>query len=187
MIAAVHDTFQTHVVPHVNNGDGFTSSTNRVGETVFRYMRACSDRNQSTRMVLVASHFIVALSKYVKMVVSEPWRMNQVMNAVSKRLDSPKCRYLTYCYLRLSQLVKEKEKKKARAAAKDGKSKLRGRLVVAKLLPKDVGDLTVKHLKKATRGLRHHEPDLIDLLRLNVYREQVMNQLEDWVGNDNVC
>ena len=36
MIAAVHDTFQTHVVPHVNNGDGFTSTTNRFGEIVFR-------------------------------------------------------------------------------------------------------------------------------------------------------
>ena len=56
MIAAVHDTFQKHVVPHVNNGDGFTSTTNRFGETVFRCV---SDRYQRTRMVLVASHFIV--------------------------------------------------------------------------------------------------------------------------------
>ena len=90
MIAAVHDIFQKHVVPHVNNGDGFTSSTNRVGELV-------------------------------KLV-------------------------------RLSELVKENEKKKARAVAKDRESKLRGRLVVAKLLPKDVGDLTVEHLKKATQA-----------------------------------
>ena len=187
MIAAVHDTFQKHVVPHVNNGDGFTSSTNRVGETVFRYMRACFDQNQSTRMVLVASHFIVARSKYLKLVISEPWRMKQVMNRVSKRLDSPECRYLTYCYLWLSELVKENEQKKARAVAKDRESKLRGRLVVAKFLPKDVGDLTVEHLKKATRGLRQREPDLIDFLRLNVNREQLMNQLEDWVGSDNVC
>ena len=110
---------------------------------MFRYMRACFDQNQSTRMVLVASHFIVARSKYLKLVISEPWRMKQVMNRVSKRLDSPECRYLTYCYLRLSELVKENEKKKARAVAKDRESKLRGRLVVAKLLPKDVGDLTV--------------------------------------------
>ena len=35
---------------------------------------------------------------------------------------------------------------------------LRGRLLVAKLLPKDVGDLTGEHLKKATRGLRQREP-----------------------------
>ena len=35
----------------------------------FRYMRACFDCNQSTRMVLVASHFIVAPSKYLKLVV----------------------------------------------------------------------------------------------------------------------
>ena len=69
---------------------------------------------------------------------------------VSKRLDSPECRYLTYCYRRLSELVKENEKKKARAVAKDRETKLRGRLVVAKLLPEDVGDLTVDHLKKAT-------------------------------------
>ena len=102
-------------------------------------------------------------------------------------LDSPECRYLTYGYLRLSALVKENEKKKARAAAKDCESKLRGRLVVAKLLPKDVGDLTVEHLKKATRGLRQREPDLIHLLRLNVNCKQLMNQLKDWVGNDNVC
>ena len=58
---------------------------------------------------------------------------------------------------------------------------------MAKLLPGDVGDLTVEHLKKATRGLRRREPDLIDWLRLNVNREQLMNQLEDWVDNDNVC
>ena len=98
----------------------------------FRYMRACFDRNQSTRMVLVASHFIVARSKYLKLVVREPWRMKQVMNKVSKWLDSPECRYLTYCYLRLSELVKENKKKKARTAAKDRGSKLRGRRVVAK-------------------------------------------------------
>ena len=60
MIAAVHDTFQQHVVPHVNNSDGFTSTTNRFGETVFRYMCACFARHQSTRMVLVASHFIAS-------------------------------------------------------------------------------------------------------------------------------
>ena len=58
---------------------------------------------------------------------------------------------------------------------------------MAKLLPEDVGDLTVEHLKKATRGLRQREPDLVDFLRLNVNREQLMNQLEDWVGTDNVC
>ena len=45
MIAAVHDTFQKHVVPHVNNGDGFMSTTNWFWETVFRYMHACFDRN----------------------------------------------------------------------------------------------------------------------------------------------
>ena len=58
---------------------------------------------------------------------------------------------------------------------------------MAKLLPEDVGDLTVEHLKKTTRGLRRREPHLIDLLCLNVNREQLMNQLEDWVDNDNVC
>ena len=123
----------------------------------------------------------------LNLVISEPWRMKQVMNRASKRLDSPECRYLTYCYLRLSELVKENEKKKARAVAKDRESKLRGRLVVAELLPKDVGDLTVEHLGKATRGWRQREPDLVDFLRLNVNREQLMNQLEDWVDTDNVC
>ena len=47
--------------------------------------------------------------------------------------------------------------------------------------------MTVEHLKKATRGLRQREPDLIDLWRLNVNHEQLMNQLEDLVDNDNVC
>ena len=87
-------------------------------------MRACFDRNQSTRMVLVASHFIVTRSKYLKLVVREPWRMKQVMNRVSKQLDSPECRYVTYCYRRLSELVKGNERKKARAVAKDRESKL---------------------------------------------------------------
>ena len=109
------------------------------------------------------------------------------MNRVRERLDTPECRYLTYSYLQLCKLVKENEKKQARAAAKDRESKLRGRLVVAKLLPKDVGDWSVEHLKKATRRLRQREPDVIDLLRLNVNREELMNQLEDLVGNDNVC
>ena len=122
-------------------------------------------------MALVASHSIVARSKCLKLVVSEPGRMKQVMNRVSKRLDSPEYKYLTYCYLRLSELVMENEKKKARAAAKDRENKLQGRLVVAKLLPKDVGDLNVEHLKKATRGLRQLVLDLIDLLRLNVNRK----------------
>ena len=58
---------------------------------------------------------------------------------------------------------------------------------MAKLLPKDVGDLTVEHLQKATRGLRQRKPDLVDFLRLNVNGEQLMNQLEDWVDTDNVC
>ena len=91
-------------------------------------------------MVLVASR-----SKYLKFVVSEPWRMKQVMNTFSKQLDSPECRYVTYSYCRLFELVKDNEKKRARAAAKDRKSKLRGRLVVANSLPEDVGDLTVEH------------------------------------------
>ena len=81
--------------------------------------------------------------------------------------------------------MKENEKK-ARAVAKDRGTKLRGRRVVAMLLPEDVGDLTVEHLKKVTRNLRRRQPDLIDLLRVNVNREQLMNQLEDWVDNDNV-
>ena len=105
---------------------------------MFRYMRACFDQNQSTRMVLAASHFIVARSKYLNLVISEPWRMKQVMNRVSKRLDSPECRYLTYCYLRLSEL-------------------------------------TVEHLKKATRGLRQREPDLVDFLHLNSCFELAQN------------
>ena len=110
------------------------------------------------------------------LVLREPWRMKQVMNRVSKRLDSPECRYLTYCYRRLSELVKENEKKKARAVAKDHETKLRGRLVVAKLLPEDVGDLTVYHLKKATRALWRRQLDLTDLLRLNVNLEQLMDK-----------
>ena len=58
---------------------------------------------------------------------------------------------------------------------------------MAKLLPKDVGDLTVEHLEKATRGLRQREPELVAFFRLNVNREQLMNQWEDWVDTDNVC
>ena len=58
--------------------------------------------------------------------------------------------FLTYCCHPLSELVNENDKKKARAVAKGRESKLRGRLVVAKLLPANVGDLTVEHLKKAT-------------------------------------
>ena len=138
-------------------------------------------------MVVVASHFIVTGSKYLNLVVGEPWRMKQVMNRVRKRLDSPECGFITYCHCPLSELVKENVKKKGRAAAKGRESKLRGRLVVAKLLPEDVGDLTAEHLKKATRGLRRREPDLIDLLCLNVNSEQLMNQLENGVDNDNVC
>ena len=58
---------------------------------------------------------------------------------------------------------------------------------MAKLLPKNVGDLTVEHLAKATRGLRQRELDLIDFLLFHVNREQLMNQLDNWVCNDNVC
>ena len=49
--------------------------------------------------------------------------MKQVMNRVSKQLDSPECRFLTYCYRPLFQLVKENEKKKARAVAHGRESK----------------------------------------------------------------
>ena len=49
---------------------------------------------------------------------------------------------------------------------------------MAKLLPKNVGDLTVEHLDKATRGLRQREPDLIDFLLFHVNREQLMSQLQ---------
>ena len=43
LIAAIHDVFKKHLLPHVSRSDGFISSTNRVGETVFRYMRAAFD------------------------------------------------------------------------------------------------------------------------------------------------
>ena len=39
--------------------------------------------------------------------------MKQVMNRVSKQLDSPQCTYLTYCYLHSYELVKENETKEA--------------------------------------------------------------------------
>ena len=78
---------------------------------------------------------------------------------------------------RTSELVKDNEKKKVRAVAKGPEGKLRGRRVLANLLPEDVGDLTLEHLKKAARGLRRCELDLIDLLRFN--GEEIMNQLEE--------
>ena len=58
LIAATHYFFKKHLLPHVSRSDGFISSINRVGETVFRYMRAAFDRNQNTRMLLVAAQFI---------------------------------------------------------------------------------------------------------------------------------
>ena len=78
LIAAIHDVFQKHLLSHLSRSDGFTSSTNRVGETVFRYMCATFDRNQNTRMVLIAAQFIGKRSKYVANVIEDPTLMEDL-------------------------------------------------------------------------------------------------------------
>ena len=77
LTAALHGIFEKHVVPHVSRSDGFTSNTNRVGETFFRYMCAACDKNQNTRIV----------------------------TRVSTRLAFKECNSMTYCMLPLEHLL----------------------------------------------------------------------------------
>ena len=115
LIASIHDVFKKHLLPHVSRSDGFISSTNRVGESVFRYMHAAFDRKQNTRMVLIAAQFIGKRSKYVANVIEDPTPMEECMIGVSTRLSSKEVRYMTYCRLRLKHLLEENGRKLAAA------------------------------------------------------------------------
>ena len=55
------------------------------------------------------------------------------------------------------------------------------RLLNASLVPKDTSSITVDVLKGATKLLRRRQPEVADFLRLNVNRDQLLAQLEEWV------
>ena len=181
VIAAIQDVFEKHLLPHVSKSDGFTSSTNRFGETVFRYMRAAFDRNQNIHMVHIAAQFIGKRSKYVANVIEDPTLMEECMTRVSTRLASKEVRYMTYCRLRLEHLLEENGRKLAAAKSKERDGKLLARLLHASLVPKDVSSITVDVLKGATKLLRRRQPEVADFLRLNVNRDRLLAQLEEWV------
>ena len=141
------NTFKKHLLPHVSRSDGFISSTNRVGETIFRYMRAAFDRNQNTRMVLIAPQFIGKRSKYVADVIEDPTPMDECMTRVSTRLASKEVRYMTYCRLQLEHLLEENGRKLAAAKSKERDGKILARLLNASLVPKDTSSITVEVLK----------------------------------------
>ena len=88
LIASAHDIFEKHVLPR----DGFTFSTNRVGETILQYMHASFHGNKNTRMVLIADQFIGNRSQYVAYVIEDPTTMEECMTRVSTRLASKECR-----------------------------------------------------------------------------------------------
>ena len=181
LIAAIHDVFEKHLLPHVRRSDGFTSSTNGVGETVFRYMRAAFDGNQNTRIALIAAQFIGKRRKYVANVIEDPTLMEECMTRVSTRLASKEVRYMIYCRLRLEHILEENGRKLAAAKSKERDGKLLARLLNASLVPKDRSSITVDVLKGATKLLRRRQPEVADFSRLNVNRDQFLAQLEEWV------
>ena len=181
LIAAIHDFFQKHLLPHVSRSDGFTSSTNRVGEPIFRYMRAAFDRNQNTRMVLIAAPFIRKQSKYVANVIEDPALIEECMTRVSTCLASKELRYMAYCWLRLEHLLEENGRKLAVVKSRERDGKILARLLNASLVPKDTSSITVDVLNGATKLLRRRQPEVADFWRLNVNRDQLLAQLEVWV------
>ena len=181
LVATIHDVFKKHLLPHVSRSDGFTSSTKRIGETVFRYMRAAFNRNQNTRMVLIAAQFIGKRSKYVANVIEDPTLMEECMTRVSTHLTSKEVRCMTYCRLRLEHLLEENGRKLAAAKSKEKDGKILARLLNASLVPKDTSSITVDVLKGANKLLRRRQPEVADFLRLSVNWDQLLAQLEEWV------
>ena len=114
------------------------------------------------------------LSKNVANVIEDPTL--KCMTRVSTRLASKECRYMMCCRPQLEHLLEENGRKLAVAKSKERD----GRLLNASLVPKDTSSMTVDVLKGATK-LRRRQREVADFLRLNVNRDQLLAQLEEWV------
>ena len=77
--------------------------------------------------------------------------------------------------------LEENGRKLAAAKSKERDGKVLARLLNASLVPKDTSSITVDVLKGATKLLRRRQPEVDDFLRLNVNRDQLLAQLEEWV------
>ena len=132
-------------------------------------------------MVLIAAQFIGNRSQYVANVIEDPTLMEECVARVSTRLASKEVRCMTYCRLRLEHLLEENGRKLAAAKSKERDGKILACLLNASLVPKDTSSITVDALKGATKLLCRRQPEVAEILRLNVNGDQLFAQLEEWV------
>ena len=160
-------------------GDGMLSTTNRWGETVFRFMRMAFNRQQKTRLVYVGALVVGKRSKYKESIT--PDLMTRFAKAARAKLDDPKIGYAHYAHERWCALLVQNAKKDVRIASKDRCAQLLGLLKAHWLVVFREQKLTVAVLKSAAKVWRRRNPELADLMRVHVNKAQLMKQFDDWL------
>ena len=65
-------------------------TTNRWGETVFRYLRMVFERRQKRRTLIIASLVVAKRSSFRQDVIANPMEIRDAVPQARKQLDNPK-------------------------------------------------------------------------------------------------
>ena len=180
-IQSLSHVFQKHLTLNITGEEGTLQTTNRWGETVFRYLRMVFERQQKTRTLIIAALVVAKRSSFRQAVIANPMEIRDAMPHARKPLDNPKNTTTKYYSERFHNLLEEGKQTEARKQANARFDVLLGRLQEHGLVEGNPSNLTVDVLKQATRALKQKSPALDDILRLGGNKDQLVTQLEQWL------
>ena len=116
-IQSLSHVFQKHLTLNITDEEGTVQTTNRWGETVFRYLRMVFERQQKTRILIIAALVVAKHNSFRQGPIANPMGIRDAMPHARKRLDNPKNTTTKYYIERFHNLLEEGKQTEARKQA----------------------------------------------------------------------
>ena len=180
LIDSIKDVWDKHVLSKEYDSTTTTiRTTNRWGETVFRYMREYLVRQQHTRMVVVEAYVRSKLSAFRPLVDQDPTLLSQVRARAREVEGDPNAKYAKYCEDKANELVARNVHEKEKRALQEYYDDFLQRLQDCGLVPESENRLTIQVLQNAVDAFRARYPDSHNLLRRNGTKDFLIHQFSD--------
>ena len=154
------------------------TSTNRYGETMFRYARASFKDNERVRTIIMEATVRVKLSYHSDDILRHFQEHESFIKGEARYMyEDHEHSYKKYCANRLQQLLSKQEAEAVKQQVKETEENLLGRLIACGLLRSDTDKLVVDGLKQAIRGIKAFSVRYASL-RVSVNRPGLMAHLE---------
>lgn len=176
---SISSVWDKHVLVRDINVPTTIRTTNRWGETVFRYMRQYLDRSQRTRMLMVEALVRAKRSAYRAEVATNPQMLLAVRKRARELIENPARSYSAFCKARLTALLDRNAREKAKQAVQLQEQLFLVKLQTAGLVPNDTKNITIKVLQEAVDVWRSKNVHISDCLRRSGTRESLMRQFTD--------